>query len=182
MLPSQTEPLHQADLLRLDAFLHSPACGRDAMGLSRAHGFLTAAASGPEQLEPGEWLGLVFDNPVFEDGDQAREMLGLAVRLYQDIETRLNEPGGFRPVLDHVRDGVGGIRVDASAWCRGYFSAASLCWEHWSVGSGRTLTRLVAPIRALTEGGGRPDQCDALPGAAEAVYRYWRAQEPAGRE
>ena len=45
MLPAVPYALSQAELLRLGAFLHSPACGRDAMGLSHAHGFLTALAS-----------------------------------------------------------------------------------------------------------------------------------------
>jgi len=116
MLPAVPEALCQAELLRLDAFLHSPACGRDAMGLSHAHGFLTALASGPDHLKPGEWLRLVFDEPVFEDGAQAEDMLGLAIRLYQDIEASLDRPGSFHPVLDFVRNVAGEPSVDASAW------------------------------------------------------------------
>jgi len=119
MLPALPEALSQAELLRLDAFLHSPACGRDAMGLSHAHGFLTAVASGPEHLEPVAWLRLVFDEPVFENGAQAEDMLGLAIRLYQDIEASLDRPGSCHPVLDFVRSEAGELSVDASAWCRG---------------------------------------------------------------
>jgi uncharacterized protein len=187
MLPATTHPLNQADLLKLDAFLHSPACGREAMGLSRAHGFLTAVASGPEQLEPGEWLRLVFDEPVFETGEQAESMLGLAMRLYQEIETTLEsgleQAGSYRPVLDFVRDGAGGITVDATAWCQGYFSGMSLCRELWSMHAGAELTGLLAPIFELgRHRGGASDDfhrrlCDGLPGTAESVYRYWRAQE-----
>ena len=132
MLPAHTSPLKQSDLLALDAFLRSATCGRVAMGLSRAHGFLTATASGPEQLEPGEWLRLVFDEPVFESGDQADAMLGLAMRLYQEIETSLGEPGSFRPVLDFVGNDASGVAVDASAWCQGYLSGMSLCREQWA--------------------------------------------------
>lgn len=186
MLPVHAQPLSQTDLLKLDAFLHSPACGREAMGLSRAHGFLTAAASGPEQLEPGEWLRLVFDEPVFESGEQAETMLGLAMRLYQEIEATLEagreQTGSYRPVLDFVR-GNGGVTVDASAWCQGYFSGMSLCRELWSMHSGSELNRLLAPIFALAShrGAVRDDfhrrLCDELPGTAESVYRYWRAQE-----
>lgn len=182
MLPSLTTPLSQSDLLKLDAFLHSPACGREAMGLSRAHGFLTAAASGPEQLEPGEWLRLVFDEPVFANGEQAEAMLGLAMRLYQDIENSLDEAGSFRPVLDFVRDGAGGVAVDASAWCQGYFSGMSLCREQWNMHAGHRLDSLLAPILQLaryrnsTHDARHRQLCDELPVTAEAVYRYWRAQ------
>lgn len=182
MLPAHTRLLDQADLLRLDAFLHSPACGREAMSLSRAHGFLTAAASGPEQLEPGEWLRLMFDEPVFESGSEAESMLGLAMRLYREIETTLDSADGYRPVLDFVRDG-GGIAVDASAWCQGYFSGMSLCRELWSMHAGGELDHMLAPIHALARyhGAARDGKhrqlCEQLPFSAVSVYRYWREQE-----
>ena len=186
MLPTQVPALDQADLIRLDAFLHSAACGREAMGLSRAHGFLTAAASGPEQLEPAEWLRLVFDEPVFENGEQAEAMLGLAIRLYQDIEDRLDRPGSFMPILDFVRDAGGGRAVDATAWCQGYFSGMSLCRELWAWHSSQGLDRLLAPILRLAAGHavvndpGYRRRCDELPASAEAVYRYWREYASAG--
>lgn len=187
MLPTCLQALDQGDLLKLDAFLHSSACGREAMGLSRAHGFLTAAASGPEQLEPGEWLRLVFDEPVFASGEQAETMLGLAMRLYQEIETSLEagleHPGSYRPVLDFVRDGADGVAVDATAWCQGYFSGMSLCRELWAMHGGRELNGLLAPIfelarhRGVVRDASHRRLCDELPGTAESVYRYWRTQE-----
>lgn len=181
MLPAYVQPLNQGELLKLDAFLHSSACGREAMGLSRAHGFLTAAASGPEQLEPGEWLRLVFDEPVFETGEQAGTMLGLAMRLYEEIEGSLGNPGSFRPVFDFVRDGASGDAIDASAWCQGYFSGMSLCRELWAMHACGELGGMLAPIRELSRYRGASSDalhhrlCDELPGSAEAVYRYWRA-------
>lgn len=182
MLPASIPPLTHADLLKLDAFLHSPACGHEAMSLSRAHGFLTAAASGPEQLEPGEWLRLVFDEPVFESGEQAETMLGLAMRLYREIEATLGSAGSYRPVFDFVRDN-GGTAVDATAWCQGYFSGMSLCREMWSLHAGGELDNLLAPIYELARyrGAARDSShrrlSERLPESAESVYRYWRAQE-----
>lgn len=181
MLPASTPPLNHADLLKLDAFLHSPACGREAMSLSRAHGFLTAAVSGPEQLEPGEWLRLVFDEPVFESGEQAETMLGLALRLYREIEDTLGSAGSYRPVFDFVRDN-GGTAVDTTAWCQGYFSGMSLCRETWSLHAGGELDNLLAPIYELARyrGAVRDSShrrlCERLPASAESVYRYWRIQ------
>ncbi len=168
--------------MRLDDFLHSPACGRDAMGLSYAHGFLTAMVSGPEQLETGEWLRLVFDEPVFEDGAQAQEVLGLALRLYQDIETRLDAPGGFQPILQLYRDAAGQAHVDAAAWCQGYRAGMSLCAEQWASGSAGRLGAMLAPIVTLAGqppallGPRYPQLCAQLPLAVQAIYRYWRAQ------
>lgn len=183
MLPAPAHALTQSDLFALDGFLHSPACGRDAMGLSRAHGFLTAAASGPEQLEPGEWLRLVFDDPVFESAEQAERMLGMALRLYREIEAGLGGQASFRPVLDFVRDGVGGMTVDASAWCQGYFSGMSLCRDLWAIHGGRQLKGLLAPIFQLSRSAASTGEpgfnklCDELPLTALAVYRYWRSLE-----
>jgi uncharacterized protein len=185
MHPAHSHSLSQAELLELDAFLHSPACGNEAMSLSRAHGFLTAAASGPEQLEPGEWLRLVFDEPVFENGSQAESMLALALRLHQEIETSLKQPGEFRPVLDFVRDGSGGTMVDASPWCQGYFAGMSLCREQWAVQGRGLLNGLLAPIFQLLRSAASPGDaqhlqlCGGLPATAEAVYRYWRDLESA---
>jgi uncharacterized protein len=178
MLPSRAPPLAQTDLLRLDQFLHSRACGVEAMGLSHAHGFLTAIASGPEALEPSEWLRLMFDEPVFDSGEEAQEMLGLALRLYQDIENSLHEDGRFRPVLDYVRD-AGGTRVDAHVWCHGFIAAFALFGERWTRQSRRVLEQPLSFIFQLAQTRARDSAdyarlCDALSLAAEAVHRYWR--------
>lgn len=149
------------------------------MGLSYAHGFLTAIASGPEALEPSEWLRLMFDEPVFDSGEEAQEMLGLALRLYQDIEDSLHEDGRFRPVLDYVRD-ARRTRVDAHVWCRGFIAAFSLFGERWTQQSRRALEQPLGLIFQLAQAGAKDDPdyarlCDALPCAAEAVHRYWRS-------
>jgi uncharacterized protein len=180
MLPTHAPSLTQVELVRLDRFLHSESCGSAAMGLSRAHGFLTAAASGPEALEPGEWIRLVFDEPVFEDGEQAREMLGLAMRLYQDIELSLRADGQFRPVLEYVRDGSGATHMDAGPWCEGFISGMTLCREHWTHGARGVLDEPLSVIFRLAGARSGHDPgyvrlCDALPPAAEVMYRYWRS-------
>jgi uncharacterized protein len=179
MLPSRAPALAQTDLLRLDQFLHSKACGLEAMGLTHAHGFLTAIASGPEALEPSEWLRLMFDEPVFDSGEEAQEMPGLALRLYPDIEDSLREDGRFRPVLEYVRD-ARGTHVDAHVWCRGFIAAFSLFGERWTRQSRRVLEQPLGLIFRLAQARGShsPDYarlCDALPRAAEAVRRYWRS-------
>lgn len=181
MLPDHTRPLGQTDLARLDRFLHTAACGGDAMGLSYAHGFLTAVASGPERLEPAEWLRLMFDEPVFGSGDEAREMLGLALRLFGEIERGLAEDGGFRPVFDYVRDGGGRTHVDAQRWCRGFASGFALFSERWTPDARAILNAPLDLILRLARTRSRPDAayarlCDAVPGAAESVYRYWKAE------
>jgi uncharacterized protein len=181
MLPETALPLSQVDLARLNQFLQSPACGGEAMGLSHAHGFLTALASGPELLEPSEWLRLMFDEPVFASGDDAQEMLGLAMRLYADIEQGLRGEAGFRPVLEYVRDDTGATHVDAQRWCRGFVSGFSLFRERWTREARGALDMPLSVIFKLAEMPGVADPtyarlCEALPDAAGAVYRYWQAE------
>jgi uncharacterized protein len=181
MLPSSAPLLSQDELARLDRFLQSPACGGEAMGLSHAHGFLTALASGPELLEPSEWLRLMFDEPVFASGDDAQEMLGLAMRLYADIEQGLRGEAGFRPVLEYVRDDTGATHVDAQRWCRGFVSGFSLFRERWTREARRLLDLPLSVIFRLAETRGVADAtyarlCDVLPEAADAVFRYWQAE------
>lgn len=181
MLPAPDAPLQQNDLLRLDRFLRSDACGDDAMGLSRAHGFLAAAVSGPEALAPDEWIRLVFDEPVFADGAQAEDMLGLAMRLYRDIEAGFRVGGRFRPVLEYVRDPGGASQVDAHAWCEGFLSGMRLFREHWTRAAQAMLEEPVGVIQRLARMRPERDEgyarlCDALPLAAEVVYLFWREE------
>lgn len=182
MLPEPTHGLDQADLARLDRFLNTAACGREAMGLSYAHGFLTAVASGPERLEPSEWLRLMFDDPVFDTGNEANEILGLALRLYDDIERGLHGHAGFRPVFEIVRDAAGS-HADAQRWCRGFAAGLALFSECWTHAARTTLHTPLSLIFKLAELHALPDAtyarlCAALPDAAESVYRYWHAAGP----
>jgi uncharacterized protein len=181
-LPATNQTLSRTDLLRLDRFLHSAACGRDAMGLSHAHGFLTAAVSGPEALAPDEWIRLVFDEPVFETGEEAQEMLGLVMRLYCDIESGLAQGGRFRPLLEYVRDGSGATRIDARVWCQGFLSGTRLFREHWTRADWEAMNEPLEVISRLAQvpvGADAPytDLYEALPVAAEMVYRFWRAAD-----
>jgi hypothetical protein len=102
--------------------------------------------------------------------------------LYQEIETSLEHPGSYRPVLDFVRDAANRVAVDATAWCQGYFSGMSLCRELWTMHAGRELTGMLAPIHELSRYRGASNEaghrrlCEELPAAAEAVYQYWRTQ------
>ena len=175
-----SKPLNQADLSRLDEFLCTQASGQDAMGLSYTHGFLTAIASGPERLETDEWLRLVFAEPLFHSGEQAEEILGLAIRLFNDIDHRLKTNVGFLPVFDHVRDGNDQHYVDAQPWCLGFTDGLKLFSENWTADANQALQTPLALIFRLADMRGQPDTtyarlCDAVPDATEYIYTYWQA-------
>ncbi|MEO1766841.1 YecA family protein [Thiobacter aerophilum] len=180
MLPIPSRPLDGAELARLEQFLRSHACGPDAMGVSRAHGFLTAGVCGPESLSPEEWIRLVFDEPVFASGEQAQDMLGLALALYRDIEHGL-AAGDFRPVLEYVRAGGGAVYLDPRSWCEGFIAGTNLFREHWT-GAAREMLQDALDVifrlaRLKPDGGSQHARlCQALPLAAEAVYAFWREE------
>lgn len=177
MLPVPSRPLDAADLARLESFLRSRACGPDAMGVSRAHGFLTAGVCGPEGLAPDEWIRLVFDEPVFDTGEQAQEMLGLA--LYRDIEAGLSRHGGLRLVLERVRRPADvDPLIDPRPWCQGFLAGTNLFREHWTPAAQAMLRDPLDVIFRLARM--EPEHtrafahlCEALPLAAEVVYRFW---------
>ena len=188
MLPANEQSITPADLFRLEKFIGSGACGEDAMGLSRAHGFLTAAVSGPETVMPEEWIRLIFDEPVFENPTQADEVLGLVMRLYNDIARNLPERGSFNPVFDVVRDAGGNESFSADEWCMGYVAGMTLSGDLWAEQSNRGLGDLLAPIFIIVspETGKERELlaehysalCDMLPQAAEDIYRFWLSQRP----
>ena len=175
-------PLAQSDLARLDQFLSSQSFGDSAMSLTFAHGFMTSIASGPEQLEPSEWLRLMFDEPVFADGSQSDDILGLAVRLYADIERGLNDGAEFRPVLEYVKSDDGEVRVDAQRWCLGFVQGLSLFQELWTTQSRKKMSLQLQALFELAEIRGSDDtayqeMCGLIPDIARATHNYWQSTQ-----
>ena len=181
MHPDQFQPLTHAELIRLEAFLRSHASGDWAMSLNGAQGFLAAAASGPQGFEPGESIRPIFDEPVFADGEQASEILGLILRLQADVERSLSEPGRLRPLFEFATGSGGRPIPHAGDWCRGYLSATAL----WGEPLPGQIANLLEPLFLI----GRPrgagqralrdahydELCALLPAAAEAVYQQWHS-------
>jgi len=56
------EPLSDAELDSLEGFLASDAVPQDCMDLEMLDGFLTAIVSGPESIQPSEWLPQVWSD------------------------------------------------------------------------------------------------------------------------
>ena len=191
MLPAKEQPLSELDLARLERFLASSVCGREAMTLSRAHGFMTAAASGPETVMPGEWIRLALDEPVFKDADQAEDILGLMMRLYQEIVANLQKRGEFRPIFEQRDNELGPCRMSADEWCQGYVSGMTLSGDIWACQSDRGLGSLLAPIFILVRPADEEEKalrhqryeelCALIPGAAQDIYHYWNAGQNQGR-
>lgn len=180
--PESSSKLTQPELLRLESFLRSRATGDSAMGLSRAHGFLTAIVSGPEEFEVDEWIRLIFDEPVFDDSEQAQDVLGLIMRLHADIEQGLPVAGRYSPIFEVRQTPHAGTAYASEEWCRGYISAMAL----WSVPLPRSLGKSLKPLFLIANPQGRTQHtmraehyeelCASLPSMVEAVYHYWHGR------
>src|SRR5436305_1533639 len=140
------EPLSEAEYDALEAFFGSNAVPQDCMDLEMLDGFLTSIVSGPEMIQPSEWLPVVWSDsqrsvsPVFADNEQAERILALLLRLQNSIARTLNEsPTRFKPLLYRPEDGVKGRESpgesgrreetappEASAWCEGYMTGVLL--------------------------------------------------------
>lgn len=144
------EPLSDAELDELEAFLASDAVPQDCMDLEMLDGYLTAIASGPESIQPSEWLPGVWSeggksaSPAYASSDQAQRVMGLMLRHMVGIERTLAEsPTRFRPLL-YMPDGEKGRGeraeggedrgrepAEGTAWCEGYMAGVKLRDDEW---------------------------------------------------
>jgi len=113
--------LTEEGLERLDRFLISQE-DDDVMMVPELDGFLTGLLVCPEMILPSEWLPVVWggDGPVFEDQNEANEILGLIMALYNDITSRLADPETYEPLIEEDIDGT-------------------FLWEFWAEGFGKAI-------------------------------------------
>jgi uncharacterized protein len=191
------EPLSDSDYDELEVFLGSNAVPQDCMDLEMLDGFLSAVVSGPELIQPSEWLPVVWSDsqrsvtPVFQDSEQAERILSLVLRLQQSIRRTLAEsPTRFRPLLYHpepsAKEETG--PPEASAWCEGYMTGVLLREDEWEPLYSEDASRdWMLPIEALAYGDHDPEyldwvdseekrlgMIDELPIAAVLIFRYWQ--------
>jgi len=189
------EPLTDPEYDELEAFLGSSAVPQDCMDMEMLDGFLTAVVSGPELIQPSEWLPVVWSDsqrsvaPVYSSSEQAQRILTLIMRLQQGIRRTLQEaPTRFKPLMYHAEPNIKeDMPPEGSAWCEGYMTALMLREEDWEPLYLQDDTRdWILPIEALAYGDQDPEYADwvdseekrlamidELPIAAVLIYRFW---------
>jgi len=189
------EPLTDAEYDELEAFLGSGAVPKDCMDMEMLDGFLTAIVSGPELIQPSEWLPVLWSDsqrsvsPVYANNEQAQRILTLIMRLQQSIRRTLEEsPTRFKPLLYHAEPEMNDDGPpEGSAWCEGYMTAALLRESDWEALYLQDETRdWMLPIEALAYGDQDPEysdwvdseekrlaMIDELPIAAVLIFRFW---------
>jgi uncharacterized protein len=197
------EPLTDAELDELEAFLASDGVPQDCMDLEMLDGYLTAIASGPESIQPSEWLPGVWSeggksaSPAYGSSAEAQRIMALMLRHLVGIERTLAEsPTRFRPLLylpdDKARSerDESGHRAppEGTAWCEGYMAGVKLRDDEWQpLYDAQDARDWIFPIEALAFGEHDPEFAewiddkekrdslvDELPVAAVLIYRFWQ--------
>lgn len=170
------EPLTDAELDELEAFLASDAVPQDCMDLEMLDGYLCAIASGPETIQPSEWLPGVWSeggksaSPAYGSSEQAQRVMGLMLRHMVGIERTLAEsPTRFRPLLYLPGEEKSGGRPErtkdadrappeATAWCEGYMAGVKLRDDDWQpLYDAQDARDWIFPIEALAFGEHDPE-------------------------
>ncbi len=134
MTPDQ--PISDAELDELDAFLMSEATPEECMDIAMMDGFFTALAIGPSTLMPSQWLPVLWgeaeaDEMVWESTEQMQHILGIVMHYYndhiQDLQEGIDE---YEPLI-YTREHEGQTIPIIDEWCMGFVRAIELDPEGW---------------------------------------------------
>lgn len=126
--------ISQADLILLEDFLDSPACGPASMDIAALDGFLTAVVIGPRLIMPFEWMRWIWDSdegealPEFDNGEQASRIMSIVMHHHHSIaQAFASDPESFEPMF--WRD----VGHGAEQWCTGFMIGYDLDSTSWTL-------------------------------------------------
>jgi len=120
--------ISDSDLQRLQEYLLENLEVSRCMPLDVAHGFLTAVASGPAVLMPGDWIPYVLGQPAYLDDEQVDWITGALLGLYKGIISEL-EAAKFGPmIINKPMHGEDPLPLPYG-WCEGYLHGLDLHGE-----------------------------------------------------
>jgi uncharacterized protein len=196
-LDDLAEPLTQAELEALDEILFTFAEQHEAdngtelesiLSVSELDGFMTAIASGPEDIEAPEWFAAVFSGepPDLEADEKVQHLFDLMLRHLYNIEAILDDdPEEFEPLFGYQE--IDGVEIDMpDEWCMGYLRGVSLRGELWEPlwdDEPEALTAIALfgtaegwdELEALDEET-RAGFREMVPATVRMIYGYWQAQ------
>jgi len=199
-LRSLDEPLSDTELDELETFLASDAVPQDCMDLEMLDGFLASIVSGPDAIQPSEWLPHVWSDggrsntPAFTNSEQAQRIMGLMLRHMVGIQRTLGEsPTRFKPLLylpEEKKPAEKSERQppEGTAWCEGFMSGVKLRDEEWQALYDAPDARdWIFHIEALAFGEQDPEFAEwiddrekraslveELAVASVLIYRFWQ--------
>ncbi len=98
--------LPASDPSTLRAFLEHPARPAGTLTYHELQGFLFTVVSAPEMIPPSEWLPIVFGEAEagFASPDEAQEILGQIMALYNTINAAVLDPPALLPAGPATQD------------------------------------------------------------------------------
>ena len=191
------EPLSDAELDELENFLASDAVPEDCMDLEMLDGFLASIVSGPEPIQPSEWLPQVWSDgglsttPAYGNSEQAQTIMALILRHMVGIQRTLAEsPTRFKPLLYLPEEKKSDDKqpLEGTAWCEGYMAGIKLRDEAWQpLYDAEDARDWVFPIEALAFGEQEPEFAEwiddkekrdslveELAVASVLIFRFWQ--------
>jgi uncharacterized protein len=129
---AQNQSLTQTELARLQQFLSNCKGGR-AMNVEELDGFFAALIAGPDVVMPSEYLPQVFgsereETHQFESLEEARDILALLMRQWNDIAGTLSKGEVHLPLLLEDGNGV----EHGNDWARGFIRGTRLRHDSWA--------------------------------------------------
>src|SRR5215467_13070692 len=196
------EPLTESELDQLEAFLASDAVPQDCMDLEMLDGYLAAVVSGPEMIQPSEWLPQVWSEgnhsaaAAFANKEEAQLIMALVLRHMVGIQRTLAEsPTRFKPLLYLPEEKKSDDRQppEGTAWCEGYMAGVKLRDEAWQpLYDAEDARDWIFPIEALAFGDQDPEFAEwiddrekraslveELAVASVLIYRFWQERRRA---
>src|SRR4030095_3760507 len=204
------EPLTDTELDELESFLASDAVPEDCMDLEMLDGFLAAIVSGPESIQPSEWLAQGWREggrsapPAYGNSGDAQRVMALILRHMVGIQRTLAEsPTRFKPLLYLPEEKKSDERQppQGTPWGEGDMAGVKLRDEAWQpLYDAEDARDWIFPIEALAFRGQDPALSAAVGEkekraslveeravASVLIYRFWQARRtpqsrgPAGR-
>ena len=128
--------MDKVDTRLLTEFLDSPERPDGTLRFHELQGFLFAIASSPEMIAPSEWLPMIGDDEglKFADQNEAQEILGLVMALYNEVNTAVLERSNTLPAgCAFDEDILKNFEDDSSIsqWSRGFASGHDWLAEVW---------------------------------------------------
>ena len=125
-----------AQASNLSAFLNAPQRPDGTMSYCECTGFLFVVACAPEQIQPSEWLPVIFDDESasYSSLEEAKEVLPSLLSLYNELNRQIQEADIQLPIgCDIRKNPLDNLEPDAplSHWARGFIAGYDWLVELW---------------------------------------------------
>jgi uncharacterized protein len=180
------------DLSRLDGFLCSDRVPENAMRLDELDGFIAALICGPDLVPPSEWMPVLWggEGPVWKSIEEAQDILGLIMRLWNADAHAINTGSDYEPILGFRRNELGLEVSVADGWCYGFATGIRLRSDLWFKSRSEKVLKLLMPVGVFLAGHrdekiaeliNDPETVeellDSIPEMVYGLRRYWLDQE-----